>query len=78
MTFDTYLRAHRAAGLFIGLSASLRIASAVSVSSGDTDIRYEQPTASLTRLTFVRGETTITVEKNGTDSWTKKLPVTPL
>ncbi|WP_395145463.1 hypothetical protein [Armatimonas sp.] len=78
VTFDTYLRAHRAAGLFIGLSPSLRIASAVSVSSGDTDIRYEQPTASLTRLTFVRGETTITVEKNGTSSWTKKLPVTPL
>lgn len=78
VTFDTYLRAHRAAGLFIGKSAALRIASAVSASSTDTDIRYEQPTGDTTRLIFTRGETTITMEKTGSSSWTKKLPVTPL
>jgi hypothetical protein len=77
VTFETYLRANRAAGLFFGKSDALRITSTVSVSGGTTDIRYELVAPNTTRLTFTKGETVTVLEKAGTGSWTKKTD-TPL
>lgn len=72
VTFDTYLRANRAAGLFFGKSDALRITSTVSVSGGTTDIRYELVAPNITRMTFTKGETVTVLEKEGTGNWTKK------
>lgn len=73
VTFETYLRANRAAGLFFGKSDALRIASTVSVSHDSTDIRYEQPDTNTHRLTFISGETETVLEKVGGGAWVKKL-----
>ena len=78
VTFDTYLRANRAAGLFFGKSDFLRIASIVSAPSSPTDIQYEAIAPSTTRLTFVVGETNTIVERTGKGTWSKTSPVTPL
>lgn len=76
VTFNTYLRAHRAAGLFIGKSDSLRIVSIVTPPfvSSDTDITYEVTTDSppLTRLTFTNGTTDTVYERTVSGSWTKR------
>ena len=78
VTFDTYLRANRAAGLFFGKSEALRIASIVSAPRSNTDIQYEAIAPSTTRLTFIVGDTTTVLERTGKGSWDKKSPVTPL
>jgi hypothetical protein len=78
VTFDTYLRANRAAGLFFGKSDFLRIASIVSAPSSTTDIYYETIAPSTTRLTFVVGEMSTVVERTGKGSWSKAVSVTPL
>ena len=72
VTFDTYLRANRAAGLFFGKSDSLRITSTVSNPTSETNIFYEFVQPDITRLIFIKGETTITLQKTGTGSWTKQ------
>ena len=72
VTFDTYLRANRAAGLFFGKSDSLRIASTVSPPSSETDIQYEFAEPETTRLTFTSGESTTVLERVGSGSWVKK------
>jgi hypothetical protein len=72
VTFDTYLRANRAAGLFFGKSAALRVASTVSMPSSETDIRYERVDPNLTRMTFISGESVTVLEKTGSGRWTKK------
>lgn len=72
VTFDTYLRANRAAGLFFGKSEALRVASTVSMPNVGSDIRYELIEPNITRLTFTKGETTTVLEKIGTGSWAKK------
>ncbi len=72
VTFDTYLRANRAAGLFFGKSESLRITSTVSPPSSETDIQYEFTAPETTRLIFTSGETTTILERVGSGSWVKK------
>lgn len=77
--FDTYLRANRAAGLFIGKSAAFRIVSVVEPpgKQGDTDIQYEQTTDTppVLRLIFRQGESETVYEKTGRTGWTQKLPL---
>lgn len=76
VTFDTYLRAHRAAGLFIGQSDALRIASIVEPKRllADTDIQYEvtNDTPPITRMTFTQGEAETVFEKITGGVWKKK------
>lgn len=72
VTFDTYLRANRAAGLFFGKSDALRITSTVSKPTSESNIYYEFAQPNITRLIFIQGETTTTLEKIGTGSWVKK------
>jgi hypothetical protein len=72
VTFDTYLRANRAAGLFFGKSAALRVASTVSMPNTGSDIRYELIDPNITRLTFTKDEITTVIEKIGKGSWIKK------
>jgi hypothetical protein len=72
VTFETYLRANRAAGLFFGKSDFLRIASTVSPPHSETNIRYEFVEPGTTRLIFTSGDTDTIVEKTGSSSWEKK------
>jgi hypothetical protein len=72
VTFDTYLRANRAAGLFFGKSDALRVTSTVSNPTSENNIFYEFMAPNVTRLIFVQGETTTTLEKTGSGSWVKQ------
>ena len=76
VTFDTYLRAHRAAGLFVGKSAALRIASIVEPTAAltSTDIQYEltADVPPITRLTFIQAGGETSFEKNSVGVWQKK------
>jgi len=76
ITFNTYLRAHRAAGLFITKSTAIQIVSIVTPAfvASDTDITYEVTTDSppVTRLTFLSGTTETLYERTGSGAWVKR------
>lgn len=76
LSFDTYLRAHRAAGLFIVTSSQIRIVSIVAPSfvSTETDLTYEVTTDSppLTRITVTTDTTETIYERSSSGTWVKK------